>query len=366
MPFYIRKAISLGPLRFNLSKSGIGVSVGIKGFRVGSGARGNYVHAGRGGLYYRKGLPGEPVASATLFKSLAERAITRVRDHVPTGSPTAPSVLSKREYESVSALEMQDATAEDLLRELKSKRAYSDSWPVFAVLAVTVVGGLITAGATVWIWLPAMVGGAALCIWRYERDQIERFAVSMYELDPEFEAQFRQFFSVFERLSNCTVWHVVSESASSDAKRAGGASSIVLRTKISPKIGTGPALLKTNVPVPQIPVGHQTLHFLPDRVLIEAPEGFGAVNYSDLVVAVTQEKFLESGAVPPGAKVIDKSWRYKNKEGGPDRRFKDNREIPVVLYERIHFKSASGLNELIQVSQLGLGDQLRQSLIRLG
>ena len=37
-----------GPFRFNLSKSGLGVSAGVPGFRVGTGPRGNYVHMGRG------------------------------------------------------------------------------------------------------------------------------------------------------------------------------------------------------------------------------------------------------------------------------------------------------------------------------
>jgi hypothetical protein len=58
MGFYIRKAVSVGPFRFNLSKSGIGLSVGVKGLRVGSGPRGNYVHMGRHGLYYRASLSG--------------------------------------------------------------------------------------------------------------------------------------------------------------------------------------------------------------------------------------------------------------------------------------------------------------------
>lgn len=56
MGFYIRKSVSAGPFRFNLSRSGLGVSVGVKGFRIGSGPRGNYVHMGRGGLYYRASL----------------------------------------------------------------------------------------------------------------------------------------------------------------------------------------------------------------------------------------------------------------------------------------------------------------------
>ncbi|MFH2055810.1 MAG: DUF4236 domain-containing protein, partial [bacterium] len=54
MGLYLRKAFRSGPVRLNLSKSGFGLSGGIKGARVGIGARGTYIHAGRGGLYYRK------------------------------------------------------------------------------------------------------------------------------------------------------------------------------------------------------------------------------------------------------------------------------------------------------------------------
>lgn len=57
MGLYLRKSVRVGPLRFNLSRSGIGVSAGIPGLRIGFGPRGNYVHAGKGGLYYRTTLP---------------------------------------------------------------------------------------------------------------------------------------------------------------------------------------------------------------------------------------------------------------------------------------------------------------------
>src|SRR5436189_1441012 len=57
MGFYLRKSVRVGPLRFNLSGSGIGVSCGIPGLRIGTGPRGNYISAGRGGIYYRAALP---------------------------------------------------------------------------------------------------------------------------------------------------------------------------------------------------------------------------------------------------------------------------------------------------------------------
>lgn len=56
MPAFLRKAFSFGPFRLNLSKSGLGLSFGITGLRIGTGPKGPYIHAGRGGLYFRKSL----------------------------------------------------------------------------------------------------------------------------------------------------------------------------------------------------------------------------------------------------------------------------------------------------------------------
>jgi hypothetical protein len=50
MGFYFRKSASLGPFRINLSKSGLGYSVGGRGFRTGVSARGR--------SYTRMSLPG--------------------------------------------------------------------------------------------------------------------------------------------------------------------------------------------------------------------------------------------------------------------------------------------------------------------
>lgn len=57
MGFYLRKGFNFGPIRVNLSKSGLGVSAGVKGARIGINSQGRaYVHGGRHGLYYRKNL----------------------------------------------------------------------------------------------------------------------------------------------------------------------------------------------------------------------------------------------------------------------------------------------------------------------
>ena len=65
MGWFLRKAFRFGPLRFNLSRSGVGISAGVKGARVGVDARGKgYVAGGRGGLYFRKRLASPGVATS--------------------------------------------------------------------------------------------------------------------------------------------------------------------------------------------------------------------------------------------------------------------------------------------------------------
>jgi uncharacterized protein YqjF (DUF2071 family) len=75
MAFYIRKSLSLGPIRLNFSKSGVGISAGVRGARVGINSRGKrYIHAGRHGIYYRQMLDGanEP---------------NDLKDHIRFGAP---------------------------------------------------------------------------------------------------------------------------------------------------------------------------------------------------------------------------------------------------------------------------------------
>lgn len=59
MGFYVRKSFRAGPVRLNLSKSGLGASIGVKGARVGVSSRGRtYASGGVGGLYFRQNLGG--------------------------------------------------------------------------------------------------------------------------------------------------------------------------------------------------------------------------------------------------------------------------------------------------------------------
>jgi hypothetical protein len=157
------------------------------------------------------------------------------------------------------------------------------------------------------------------------------------------------------------VWHIEAQGGISDRKYHAGASSLVERrpTRIA---FSEPPHVKTNIATASVWVGHQVLYFFPDRILVFGPNGVGAVGYRDLNVTVYPQHFIEGGGVPSDAQVVDYTWQYVNKTGGPDRRFKNNRQLPVCLYEKLHFASASGLNEVIQLSRQGSGNDLANAL----
>ena len=58
----------MGPIRLNFSKSGVGLSAGVKGLSVSKGPRGTYLNAGRNGLYYRTRLNAQKALSRAISK----------------------------------------------------------------------------------------------------------------------------------------------------------------------------------------------------------------------------------------------------------------------------------------------------------
>lgn len=49
---------------------------------------------------------------------------------------------------------------------------------------------------------------------------------------------------------------------------------------------------------------------------------------------------------------MDYTWRFVNKKGGPDRRFNNNRQLPIAQYGFIQLQSQSGMNIHLNASSV--------------
>jgi hypothetical protein len=57
--------------------------------------------------------------------------------------------------------------------------------------------------------------------------------------------------------------------------------------------------------------------------------------FSDLIVEFKPIRFLETETPPKDSQMLGQTWLYLNKGGGPDRRYKDNRVVPILEYAEI-------------------------------
>jgi len=343
MPFYIRKSVKAGPFRFNFSKGGVGVSIGVKGLRIGTGPRGHYVHAGRRGVYYRASLG-----------SAGKRRHAPIQSPPPGPLTFEESTVTMVEIESGDVLEMRDENFSDLLDEINAK---ASQWRLSAIFGwvVALLGiFLLLKASPVGIWvLLAALPAWAIGSWI---DSYRRSTVLFYDIDGPVEQAYKDTIAAFDALNACAgKWHIEAGGAISDLttwKRNAGASYLVKRTATKLAYAL-PKVIKSNITPPSMHVGKQVIYFLPDVALVSHNSRYGAVSYSDLRVRWQESRFIEDGHVPRDAKVVDHTWQHPNKSGGPDRRFRNNRRLPVCLYDTLHLQSDSGVNEVLEFSQVG-------------
>jgi len=360
MGLYFRKSVSVGPLRFNFSGSGIGVSAGIPGFRIGTGPRGHYVHMGGGGIYYR----------TTLGPNSARRSRHGAEPHGTTPRPrhtdwplaTDSGVGPMREIESASVLAMADETAGELLAELNAKQATGRMAPWVAVLTAAALVAALAAQLPHAVLGAMMVASPIALFFAKWTDDLRKSTVIAFDLDDGATKEYESLVTALETLGSAQrLWHVAAEADVYDQKRNAGASTVVNRSDTRPGLGL-PPFVKSNLDIPALSVGRQTLYFFPDRLLVFEAGSVGAIAYAELNILRQTTRFIEDGAPPSDARVVGHTWRYVNKSGGPDRRFNNNRQLPIMEYEQIHLTSSSGLNELLQASRVGASEMLATEL----
>jgi hypothetical protein len=338
MGFYLRKGINFGPLRLNLSRSGLGASFGVKGARVGIGPKGSYIHMGRGGLYYRQSL------------TPSHRHYAPTPHYVPPTPGPAP-VENLQEIKSSSAATLTDSSASDLLKELNRVKQRSDRFPIVLVLGGSALIVAASLGAVWWTLILTGFVTITFALWARHFDVLNGTAILNYSLESDASQRYSKLQTPFRQLTQCEkVWHIDAAGHSTNLKYHAGAGVQLERKETRPQFSKPPKV-QCNMEVPVLQTKDATLYFFPDRLLVYDSAGIGSVPYSDLNVEGTQFKFVEHESVPRDAQQIDRTWQYVNKKGGPDRRFANNRELPVMQYGLLAFSSSHGLKAIFLCSR---------------
>ena len=368
--FRFRRTFRIVPgVRFNLSKSGASVSFGPRGLHYTVGPKGTRTTVG---------LPGSGI-SWTEYQPYSSRRGSEDSNNPHATDTSTPSgiddpVTSDRNVTVFESAPIEQLVAKSTIEIAQTLSANQARWrfrkALLAVLAIVLVAGIVvSANAAESILQSAMIlmiVGACI-IWLaaalYGRQSL---IVSLeYDLSDEELEPFNRLAKAFNSVASCErVWQIPIERLQTDWKRNAGASTTVERKRIS--LGAGrPPLIKSNIDFLRLPLANEGIYFTPDAILIVAGSSVAALRYDDLEIACRRTRFIEDGRPPNDAQVVGESWLYVNRDGGPDRRFGNNRKLPICLYAEIDLKSGSGLNGRINCSRLNGAEEFVASVVAM-
>ncbi|MBC9913887.1 DUF4236 domain-containing protein [Chitinophaga varians] len=221
-------------------------------------------------------------------------------------------------------------------------------------------------GYEIVLWI---LGFVFLIRWLKRVDR-KRFTMELhYAMDDKYEQVYQQFkahFVTFSRSSR--IWQYLNTQRTTDYKRHAGAGNLIRRLRIrgisENKIPI--PYFVTNVAIPYISLHNLELYFLPERLLVKRGSAFAAIYYKNLHITGRVTDFIESDMLPGDARVVDYTWQYVNKSGGPDRRFNNNRKLPVCAYSEYTFTSDTGVFETIATSKQSAMDDFAGFILKIG
>jgi len=85
-------------------------------------------------------------------------------------------------------------------------------------------------------------------------------------------------------------------------------------------------------------------------VLFKSYKQFGIHDLSKVNVSLVASSFQEEHGVPKDTEIVGQTYKFTNKNGQPDKRYKNNYKIPIVRYGDMRLRSESGINDRYQFS----------------
>jgi hypothetical protein len=351
MNFAVRRSYKYGPIRVNVSQSGLGVSAGAKGARIHEGALEVFIRLERRvppeeegederpdrnqSPVFGAGDVGKPVDTSR------EALISQINDRV--GLPKFSLWVA---FAVTLLAVMVLLVMSPLLGNIYtfSPRLHALITFVYAVIIVT-------------FWLAGV-----WVAWVTNRQEKYSRAIRLtYEWDQDAIARFNLLCEALDELSTAEkVWYEVSKNPTFDWRQFAGAKSLITRKPVK--------LIRSKPPhiqIEQTPYGLKLdklqLYFLPDKIYLYRKGKYDLIRYQDLSLKYMLTKFVEYGGVPGDASIIDSTWRYIKEDGEPDMSVRKNVRVPMAEYGRVIIAAEPGLKLTLLVSNPTLAHGFTES-----
>ncbi|KIO78248.1 hypothetical protein TH53_04315 [Pedobacter lusitanus] len=349
MAWSFRKRIKIIPgVHLNLSKSGISTSIGVKGASM---------TFGKSGVYLNTGIP---VLDIYNRQKLFEQDIPPVPHLYNEYNPVelTDNIFSADIHE-ITSQNMQGVKEAIMLAHHQKNELGNDLLKIKATLGTTrlkrilsyiFIYGLIKKTIPENLKMDIEAQQEAI---RQTKEAIDNCYVNLdVDFDPEIKEKYNQLVNAFRKLTAChKIWDVTSAHFQDRVAARSSASTIVNKRNVRFALSSI-SHLKSNFETLYFQNANGAdLYFYPGFIIMYSNKSdFAIIGIDEINLERGSVRFTETGSVPPDSKIIDHTWAKVNKNGTPDKRFKDNYQIPIVKYGEIRLSTNTGLNEEYEFS----------------
>jgi uncharacterized membrane protein len=352
MSWRFRKSFKIIPgVKLNLTNRGLSATFGVAPFSVNVGPNGVYRNLSipGTGIWDRQRIGGSPRESSdSELLPAAERlpaplpplrAATEIRS-ASTETLTSESLEGLRRVLTEAYNERNELTQEVALarREANSATERFDSWNggfLFKRMFKKSFAARKERAETAAAKLGELQEQLRLTTIATE------ISVDKQQAEPYY--QMRDSFAILSQ-SNRT-WNVLTEKAIDRVAERSNANTAVTRTAVPFSLGSCD-LIEWEQKVPHLP--NRTggdMYVYPGFILYRASkQAFALIDFRDVTLRFVRTEFTETDPIPSDSQVVGRTWAKCNKDGTPDRRFRENYQIPIALYGTLLFSSLDGLD----------------------
>ncbi|CAM3143236.1 DUF4236 domain-containing protein [Chryseobacterium flavum] len=349
MAWSYRKRIKIIPgVHLNFSKRGISTSIGIKGTSLNFSSSGTRLNSNFLGFSNSYRLSGSSSSISSQSYPEPQPFYTELSDNIFSADVheiTSQNMAGIKE--SILIAQQQKAELKTDLKKIKKSLSFTKTKKLASYIFIY---GLVNKSVILKLNKDINAQKEAL---KETQIIIDNSAVNIeIQFDDPSRRKYEQLQDSFKNLSTSQkIWDITRAHFQDRVAARSSASTLVNRKNA--RIGfKSLSIIRSNYEAIYFQnVNGADFYFYPTFILMyKNDQNFAIIGLDELNITFSPVNFTETGTVPRDSKVIRKTWAKVNKNGTPDKRFKNNYQIPVVRYGRLSFSSGNGINEEYQIS----------------
>jgi len=353
MAWSFKKRIKIIPgVHLNISKSGISTTIGVKGASV---------NFGKSGVTLNTSIPGTGISWKEKLSDASETSNSNIiPESIPEESKPSPSDnIFSADIGEITSQGMQ-GIKEAILMAYKQRNELKKDLSKVKISLITSKVKLMASYVLVYGFFNKNNATKEDIKSQKEAikqisEQVNESAVKLeVEFDAEIKVKYEHLVAKFQELAKCQkIWDITSAHSQNKAITRSLADTTVARREVKFGLSGIEDIQSTYQPLWLKNANGADLYIYPNfLIMYTSKTEFAIIGFDEIEFHQNQLKFVETSKVPSDSKVVGKTWAKVNKNGTPDKRFKDNYEIPLVEYGDISLQTKTGLNEQYQFSNL--------------